>query len=744
MKNLIRKLLSVAIAFCLAVSLAPSMAAAEGETTHTVTLNLTNITAKDDDSSDVSSPVTVIDSGTFTAMLSPEEGYTLPESIRVSSISANNGTLPGMTQDGTDTETYYNKSSGKLHLAGIVNDITVTAAAEPGKAVFTVKLEPTDGAVKWSACGSVTFNIILTQTAADAVNGAIQTIDFSIGFDQNMTFNTAAAQTGTQYTVSLTGDNTSHVLRIYKNDAVNGITVGVSKSVTLGTVTFTMPSGSIVDTNGKYRLADFWVLDGGKISTEESGTGVCPTAVQYSSDGLYVMNAYLTMPADYAALHVSGIRCKVGTGEYTTAGQGTSILFPYGEECAIQITADTGYSLNTGSAVYTMADGTSGTFTYVGASGDVYTFSTADNKDLAASGTLTFTTTPLQYNIIYDENGGTAVTDGSYNTESTDAAFPVPPTKASYTFAGWKVTAAAAGGTGLAAGTQFAANAEKADISGCYGDVMLQAQWTATPNALTVVVTDANASAKNTASITPVSGIGGAAGSYTVTVEEAGVFTVTPSAGYMVTDVSWSSDAAGTGKTALTADESDRYTLPASGTGNPVWLFLDTQIDSNIITASAEIATDAQDVSTFRAYSIFSGTKTLVKFHAAAGSGVNGLALNGITIYKTQANEYQNYEYVALMNIPDKVDKTAAALNEYLETQLMTASKSDWTITYNNDVNLSGGFHIDDISVEYDFSSRSKVNWTPDDMNLLIGDVNHDGVLDSADLAAMVAMYNSK
>lgn len=81
------------------------------------------------------------------------------------------------------------------------------------------------------------------------------------------------------------------------------------------------------------------------------------------------------------------------------------------------------------------------------------------------------------YKITFDENGGSTVSDISYTIEDSTAAFP-QPTKTGYTFAGWKVTS----NDGNWSGTYSPGQGQAA---GKYGNVTLQAQWTANNNTVT-------------------------------------------------------------------------------------------------------------------------------------------------------------------------------------------------------------------------------------------------------------------
>jgi uncharacterized repeat protein (TIGR02543 family) len=486
MKQAVKKIFSAVLALCLTASLMP--AAFADSATHSVTFSLTNITAQGVNSEELGSTVYVNDGDGFTAILTAASGYTLPESVQVSSLSANNGILSGNNADGTESEDYYNKSSGKIHIASVKKDTDIIASGVPAQAAFSVKLVPTEKSSRWAAGGSAEFSIVLTQTAADAANGGIQTMDFSVIYDAQLSQPEAAASLDSRYGVAVTAKAENHMITVSKTSG-DPLMIGIDSSVTLGTVSFTLPSGEYIDKNwpstGCYKLDDFTVGANGLITTAQAASGVLPTAEQYSASGLFVMHCYLTMPAEYSTLNISGIRYSVKNGDYTAAAPGERVLFPYGQTCRIEITASAGYTLNSDNSVlYTKADSSDGTFTAEAVSANPYLFSTSNGKDLTASGTLRITASPIQYKIQYDANGGTAIADGSYTI--ADTAKPLAAaSRAGYTFNGWKVASAGAQNADTPVSAEYFAlnntyaSGEAAALNKAYGDVTLTAQWTA-------------------------------------------------------------------------------------------------------------------------------------------------------------------------------------------------------------------------------------------------------------------------
>jgi uncharacterized repeat protein (TIGR02543 family)/LPXTG-motif cell wall-anchored protein len=98
-----------------------------------------------------------------------------------------------------------------------------------------------------------------------------------------------------------------------------------------------------------------------------------------------------------------------------------------------------------------------------GTGGTSYT--DGQSYNFSADITLHAQWTPLTYNVTYDEQGGTTVSDGTYTTGST-ITLPAAPTQAGFTFAGWFI--ASTGGTAL--GATYAPPGT--------GNIIIYAQWT--------------------------------------------------------------------------------------------------------------------------------------------------------------------------------------------------------------------------------------------------------------------------
>lgn len=129
-------------------------------------------------------------------------------------------------------------------------------------------------------------------------------------------------------------------------------------------------------------------------------------------------------------------------------------------------------ALKTGNGLVTLATNT-GSLTKSGhtfagwATSPNQTTGVTGSYNLAADVTLYPAFAPATYSVIYDEAGGTAVSDGSF-THGGSLTFPTAPTKDGYTFLGWfsspiggsaqTASAVAAGNAGLTLHAQWSAN----------------------------------------------------------------------------------------------------------------------------------------------------------------------------------------------------------------------------------------------------------------------------------------------
>jgi uncharacterized repeat protein (TIGR02543 family) len=434
-------------------------------------------------------------------------------------------------------------------------------------------------------------------------------------------------------------------------------------------------------------------------------------------------------------------------GDGTVTQNGTTKT---GDEASFTVTPPTGQKIDT-LTVTNNTDGSNVSYSpAVKTDGSIQTFTYTQ----PASGvTVAVTYKNIGYTVTYSANGA-AVSGGatSFTVNDTTISLPTTITRPGYTFNGWTISRAA-GYTGTVNGgsSDVEKDAESITLEKATGDLTLTAKWLATSNILTVNTADVNPKAAGTATFVAGDGIksgsGADTGKYFITADGDGKFTVNVSEGYTIDTVTYQINGTGTGTT-LTADSNGIYTIPASAAAYPVTLAITTKIDSAKITANAVIKANGE----FQTYSQYSGNKSLVLFKVADGTTITGLALSsGVSVYRTDA--YAGYQYAALIDLTGITDKSEDGLNAYLQSLLMTKNTANTTLAYNKDVNgLSSGsksFTIDDVSVEYDYSSKSSLNWIPYDAYLIIGDIagsgssSADRVLDSYDVAAFVNAYNA-
>ena len=188
-----------------------------------------------------------------------------------------------------------------------------------------------------------------------------------------------------------------------------------------------------------------------------SGTTFTPTVT-----GTYWLR--LDVNTSGATGTFSNIRIVEGSSKSTTKGHTLQSSHTYG--VAKTLTSN-GYSRPgyTFAGWNTKADGTGTSY----ANGASVSNLTATN---GATVTLFAQWTPVSYKITYDEAGGSAVTDLTYNA-TTNITLAAAPTRAGYTFKGWKLASAVNNWSA----TTYSASQNIG--TGKYGNITLVAQWTA-------------------------------------------------------------------------------------------------------------------------------------------------------------------------------------------------------------------------------------------------------------------------
>ncbi|MGD9901615.1 MAG: InlB B-repeat-containing protein [Spirochaetales bacterium] len=104
-----------------------------------------------------------------------------------------------------------------------------------------------------------------------------------------------------------------------------------------------------------------------------------------------------------------------------------------------------------------------------------------------ANVTMTPEWTTKTYNITYDENGGSSISDDTFTVESADKTLNTSITRTGYTFNGWKVTTVNDGAVYKELGTFAVVNDMiETIITGSHGSVTVTAQWTGLPYTVAV------------------------------------------------------------------------------------------------------------------------------------------------------------------------------------------------------------------------------------------------------------------
>ena len=160
------------------------------------------------------------------------------------------------------------------------------------------------------------------------------------------------------------------------------------------------------------------------------------------------------------------ITCSVtGTIDHGTVTNSSQTILAGGSSQAMVFTPATGYEIAT-----ITVNGSTRNATAAEKAG--YTYPAQSN--VTSNITVAVTTTPIQYTITYDPNGGsftssTQANPQPYTIESTDTLAGAQ--RNGFTFDGWKVTTA--GGSWIADSVHSAGDA----VTGNYGNVTLTAQW---------------------------------------------------------------------------------------------------------------------------------------------------------------------------------------------------------------------------------------------------------------------------
>lgn len=302
----------------------------------------------------------------------------------------------------------------------------------------------------WLTASTYTFNISST-------NPTRENYTFLGWFDAL----TGGREIGTTYTVSGVGGSTA-AKTIYANWKHNSHKV--TGSIDHGTVS---NNNQEVDHEGKSAVMKFTPASGYAITsmTEKLGTGSA-TAI---SGLTYPLSEY-TYPQQTVTQDIA-VASTTSPVTYTltfAAGDGGTVnptSKTYNIEQAISLPTATKPAYTFASWKVTTAGGNWST------SDAVYSGTVSAGK--YGNATLTAQYTPANYTITYDANGG-SVTSATqeYNIEST-STLAASATRPGYSFNGWKATSASAGSW-----TQNTVYSGGKSLTGSWGNVTLQAQWT--------------------------------------------------------------------------------------------------------------------------------------------------------------------------------------------------------------------------------------------------------------------------
>ena len=294
------------------------------------------------------------------------------------------------------------------------------------------------------------------------------------GFILNDAFNTATRTLSGAYgNVTLTAQWTAASYTVtYLDNGADTPHAGGDSSYSIETASVTLPTAPA---RTGYDFAGWKVT-----AAADGGTGfILNDAFTGTSRALSAAYGNVTLTAQWTAASYTVTYLENGTTTPHTGGDSSYTI----ETTAVTLPTapmKTGYDF-AGWKVTAAAEGGTGF-----ALNDAFTGTSRALSGAYGNVTLTAQWTAASYAVTYLDNGATtphAGGDGSYTIETTAVTLPTAPAKTGYDFAGWKVTAAATGGTGFTLNDAF--NGTSRALSGSYGNVTLTAQWTAASYTIT-------------------------------------------------------------------------------------------------------------------------------------------------------------------------------------------------------------------------------------------------------------------
>lgn len=361
---------------------------------------------------------------------------------------------------------------------------------EPEEAAFTVQLKPsatnenlhrTNTAI--DAGDQITYDIVLTQTSAGKGatvegGGQVQTMDFTLNYDNNLAYVEDSLTTVTNPLTGLTITRSDNSLRFLMSTPT-AVTLTTGQAYTVGTITLTTPGADTVKNtgdstgigaSGAYPIAAPTVSTGGLIALSGTQSGVCPTVVN-NAVTVYDIAAHYPTFANFSMTQ------SINNAAATDLTSAQVVHYTLNQ---LEDGYGVGATVNSNSGYYVSA------YSLNANTGNGVT-TVAGRLDPAATGDITVTAaaTPTVYAIAYDEAGGNTVADGSYTIASGTVTLAIP-TRTGYTFTGWTKTDGPTAGTFAVNALVNAATAQTATVDGAYGAVTLTAGWTPNPQTNTL------------------------------------------------------------------------------------------------------------------------------------------------------------------------------------------------------------------------------------------------------------------
>ena len=390
-----------------------------------------------------------------------------------------------------------------------------------------------------------------------------------------------------------------------------------------------------------------WFAAGSKIAIENAKSGY----VVFD----YTNSSNTSMVSDYGNVSIDNNGYELAVNGKTLILKATPYTITYNLKGGTGVEKSQTYNIETNLTLYgtpNRAGYTFGGWKVTTASGNWKkdaTFTASQNVGTGKYGspTLTAQWTPIQYTITYELNGGTGVEKSQTYNSDTNLKLYGTPTRAGYTFDGWKVTTESGNWKKDATFT-----ASQNVGTGKYGNITLTAQWTPTQYKITYNLKDGTVEKANPT---------------TYTIETATFTLNNPTrAGYTFTG--WT----GTGLSSATK----QVTIAKGSTGDRTYT-ANWTINSYTLTANANGGT----IPATTGWTVASGSKTATKsLNYGAQYGTlptpNQYSKTGYTV------KFKGWFTSASGGSPVSATTTMGASNTTIYAQ-WTETVISYTITYN-------------------------------------------------------------